>query len=222
MILVKSDYDTAVRFEKTGCMTKIGNKKHQVLFKLYCDSLSIDSCISLYKRFPNVVVLEYQGEARELSIKDIKGVRIIKTYESGVNITKEEIEDISESLPEGVSAVIKLPEDYSDMRFIYGISQKYANIRFCGGMLFRLEGCNLGCCECDYLTKLGMKYDDSNYIYEGCACAVNAYNIEEVELEEGKPIKLSGHNRGSSGTKKQNKKTIKMQELLSQFGSFEL
>ena len=223
MLIAKTDYEVANRFRNIGATTKIGNKKHQVFFKVYCDDLTIDECLDLFRASRNVLMLEYQGNLSTLAIKDLKGVYITKVYDFGNNITEEEIKDVVEELPDGMVGIIRVPQEYSDMHFVYNMSQKYPNIRFCGGTMFCFDGCRIGCCGRDILDKNGIKYDKNQYMFEGCSCAIETVLADDIELEEGKPYKSSdGKGSGSKKSSKSSKKAVKMQDLMYQFGHFEL
>ena len=220
MLLVKTDYETAKKYEFTGVHTKVGNKKHQVFFKVYCDDVTIDECLDLFRSSRNVIMLEYQGNLSTLAIKDLKGVYITRVFDFGNNITEDDIRDALEQIPDEVTAIIRVPQEYSDMHFVYDISQKYANVRFCGGTMFCFDGCRIGCCGRDILDKNGIKYDKSQYMFEGCSCALETVLSDDVILEEGKAYKSSSNNSG--GKKKSVKKSVQMQDLMYQFGHFEL
>lgn len=221
MLLVKTDYETAKKYERTGVTTKVGNKKHQVFFKVYCDELTIDDCISLYRSSRNVVMLEYQGNLSTLAMKDIKGVYITRVFDFGNNITETDIQDAIEELPDGVTGIMRVPQEYSDMHFVYDMSQKYQNIRFCGGTMFCFDGCRIGCCGRDILDARNIKYDKSQYMFEGCSCALETMLSDDVVLEEGKPYKVSGSS-GNTETRKPSKRNIQMVDLMSQFGHHDL
>lgn len=213
MLLVKTGYEVASKFRGKNVVTKIGNKKHQVYFKLYCDDMDIADCIKLYKENSNIVMLEYQGTDLGLMGVDLKGVYITKIFDFGTNISENDITDTIKYLQEGLTAIIRVPQEYKDMKFIYDMSNKYSNIRFCGGTVFCLDGCKLGCCGRDILDKKGIKYDATKYIYEGCCCALETLMDTDVELEEGSIIKKSG-----TGVKK----TLKFQDLLYKNGRVSL
>lgn len=218
MLLVKASFEVAKQYEHSSVITKIGNKKHQCYFKLYCDDLDIDDCLKLARTSKNIIMLEYQGSLPTLGMKDLSGVYVTRAFDFGMDVNETDIEGVFELLPKGVTAVIKLPQGYTDMRFIYSMSQKYKDIRFCGGTTFCFEGCNVGCCGRDILEKYNIKYDKSEYIHEGCACAAETVLAEEVELEVGKVHKTSQSTKKSAPSKKK----VLFQDLLYQSGRLEL
>ena len=57
-------------------------------------------------------------------------------------------------------------------------------------------------------------------MFEGCSCALETVLSDDVILEEGKAYKSSSNNSG--GKKKSVKKSVQMQDLMYQFGHFEL
>lgn len=210
MVIVKTGIETAKRYKGKAVVTKVGNKKHQVYFKVYCDDVDIAECVELYKSSSNILMLEYQGTEGGLLGVDLSNVYIAKVFDFGTNIVEEDIISLRDTqLPEGVVAVLRLPQEYCDMQFMYDMSQKYKDIRFCGGTVFCIDDCRLGCCGRDILNKRGVKYDTSQYFYEGCCCAAETFLDTDVELEEGKVSKKSG-GKGSSASKK----TLMFKDLL--------
>jgi len=219
MLLVKTGYETAKRFEFSGVKTKFGTKKHAVLFKVYCDDTDVKECIDLYRSSKNVIMLEYQGTLSTLGMQDLSNVYITRVYDFGTNISEDDVKGVVEELIDGLVGVIRLPQEYSDMRFIYNMSQKYSNIRFCGGSIFCIDGCNVGCCGRDILDKDNVKYDDTEYFHEGCCCALETVPDTEVILEEGVVKKSQSSSGKTSGGKK---KVALFKNLLYSGGTHEL
>lgn len=212
-VLVKVGYETASNFRGKGVGTKVGNKKHQVYFKLYCDDTNLKECLDLARHSANVVMLEYQGIPLALENENIEGVYITQVHDYGMNLCEEDVRDVVETTPKGVTPVIRLPLEYNDMQFIYNMSQKYSQIRFCGGTVFCLDGCRLGCCGRDILDSKGIKYNENQYIHEGCCCALETLNEEDVELVESK-VKEKKSQSGGTRTKKK----VMFKDLLYQSG----
>lgn len=219
MIIVKTDYVGAKVFENSGVRAKVGNKKHQVYFKVYCDDTDVEECIELYRNCGNIAMLEYRGAVESIAELDLHGVYIAKVFDFGTNITEEDVKGVSYSLREGLVGVVRVPTEYKDMQFIYDMSQKYNNIRFCGGTTFCLDGCRLGCCGRDILDKRNIKYDEKQYFHEGCCCAAETFDATEVELEECKVTKRAGSKSGNGGGKK---KVALFKDLLYSGGTFDL
>lgn len=200
-LLVKSCFDTASKFQGKGVTTKIGKKKHQVYFKVYCDDTSVVQAIDLACKSSNIVMLEYQGNPSELEGIDTKGVYIAVVHDFGMDISLKDIEMVKSEIPDGVTFIVKLPNEFNDMQFIMEVNSIYKDIRFCGGTMFCLEGCKLGCCGKDILDKKGIKYPEDVYLFEGCCCGLETLSEEDVELEEGK-VQSEKSGRKSGGTKK--------------------
>lgn len=217
-VLVKVGYETANKFRGKGVGTKVGNKKHQVYFKLYCDDTNLKDCIDLARNSANVVMLEYQGIPLALENEDLHGVYITQVHDYGMNLCEEDIQDIIDTTPTGVTPIVRLPLEYNNMKFIYDMSQKYKPIRFCGGTVFCLDGCSLGCCGRDILDSKGIKYNENQYIHEGCCCALETLTEEDVELVESKVKERKS--RASTGGKG-SKKTVMFKDLLYQSGAVE-
>lgn len=208
-------------FENSGVRAKVGNKKHQVYFKLYCDDTDVKDCIDLYRSCGNIAMLEYRGAIESIEDLDLSGVYIAKVFDFGTNISEDDVEGVSSSLREGLVGVLRVPTEYKDMEFIYEMSQKYDNIRFCGGTTFCLDGCRLGCCGRDILEKRNIKFDSKQYSHEGCCCAAETFDSTEVELEEYKVTKRAGSStKSSSGGSK--KKVSMFKDLLYSGGTFDL
>lgn len=222
MLIVKTSYNEAKRFEHSGVRAKVGNKKHQVYFKVYCDDTDVKDCIELYRSSGNILMLEYQGALESIAELDLNGIYIAKVFDFGTNITEDDVLGVSASLRDGLVGVLRVPTEYKDMEFIYNMSQKYSNIRFCGGTTFCLDGCRLGCCGRDIFEKRNVKYDDKQYFHEGCCCAAETVSDTEVELEECKVTKRVGTKSSSNNGGGGKKKVALFKDLLYSGGTFEL
>lgn len=219
MLLVKTSYTVANEYKGYIVNTKLGNKKHQVYFKVYCDDTDIDECLDLFRNSKNIVMLEYQGSLPILEMKDLTGVYITRVFDFGTNITEEEIKGVVEMLPKGVTGIIRMPVEYSDMRFVHDMSMKYDSIRFCGGTMFCFDGCRIGCCGRDILDKAGIRYDKTKYLFEGCSCALDTVSETEVVLEKGKPQTSTAQKTSRSASPR---KKLLFHDLIYQSGKVEL
>lgn len=214
-VIVRTSFDNAKRYYGKGVVTKIGNKKHNVFFKVIVDDFSIDE--ALKSDDSNIVMFDYRGMVTNQTYLGIESTNLYvsKTYEYGSNISEQDIVDVINEVPKGVVPIIKLPDDYKDFEFICRVCDKYDRVRFCGGTLFCADGCRIGCCGRDVLDNAKIKYPDGNYIKEGCACALDIISDEGLELEITDKKVRSERKKSSSGVKRQ--KTKMFGDLLGGF-----
>ena len=197
-VLVRADLESVKQYRGKSVSTKIGNKKNQVLFRVVVDDFSLVDALAYAKTDKNIVMLEYQGSHQYLSTiaesyNGAPDLPYMVVHESvGHNIDEEVLNSVLASFPQWCSVVIKLPNDYSNMEFIYNMSQKYPRVRFCGGYVFEIDGCRLGCCGRDIFEKTGVKYSNNDMIKEGCSCCVSTVQFEDVTLDvSSKPERVS-------------------------------
>ena len=227
MVIVRTDLDRAKSFYKKGALTKYANKEQQVLFRVTIDDFNFDEAIECYKKDVNIVMLEYEGTDEYLkatTMDKCKGVYMTKSIDVGTDVTSDDIDKIVSTYPSFLTLIIKLPQEFNDMKFIKDMCNKYSNIRFCGGTLFQLDGVRLGCCGADKLGRYKVK--DREFIKVGCGCALPVLS-DKVELIKTdtvinvKPIV----NRGStvksvrSSKSDSNKKVSKAQKFSEMLGS---
>lgn len=185
--IVKTDLERAKEYTGKGVATMVGSKKHTVVFRVSVDDFTLEEAVSLYKRDRNIVMLDYVGTLEYLSTCSealFDGVYVGRKIDVGSDVFQEDIEGVLSKLPQGVTLVVGLPDDYSDMEFVYNMSHKYPNVRFCGGNLFLLEGCNIGCCDSKVLSRASLKYKDIGLIRQGCGCDLQVLVGSEIELVE--------------------------------------
>lgn len=212
-VIVRTSFDNAKQYKGKGVSTKVGNKNHNVFFKVIIDDFTIEE--ALKNNDSNIIMYEYQGTTTNpiyLGVEDTD-LYITKSYEFGNDISESDIEDLLNRTPNGIVPIIKLPEDFKGFEFVCRMCDKYPRVRFCGGIMFCADGCRVGCCGRDVLDNAGIKYKDSNYIKEGCACSLDIISDEGLELEVSeKKTKVERKSKSSScksssrGTKKQKTK----------------
>lgn len=213
-IFAKVCYETALKFKGKGVTTKIDKKKHQVYFKVYCDDTDIQDALNLARISSNIVMLEYQGDLSLLHQYDTGGVYLGVVHDFGMDITEADIAALLTELPANVILIVRVPLEFSNMQFIQDICTKYSNVRFCGGTIFCLEGCKVGCCGRDILEGKKIKVGNDTMMYQGCSCALQTYQEDDLELEEGKVQKSQG--KKSGGAKK---RTLMFRDLLYSGGT---
>lgn len=216
-VIVKANLEQVKEYKNKNVSLKIGNKKHQVYFRVEADDFSLLDAIEHAKTDRNVVMLEYAG-----SDNFIKSVAVAPSdnfpyvgvsYEVGMNLSEEDIVNALAEYPEWSTIIIKLPDEYKNLEFLYNMCQKYPRIRFCGGYTFSIDGCRLGCCGRDILEKKNIKVSDSEYLKIGCSCALQTLQFDDVDLSIS--LKAERTSNTSSGTKSPaSKRSAKFGSLL--------
>lgn len=225
-IIVKADYSVVSAYNGKTVTTKYNGKKHKVLFKLICDDTTLAESIALAKSNNNIVMLDYQGLTDAQDYKNLtesSSVYIGKTFVFGNNFTREDIQGVLDETPLGVTPIIKLPDDFSNLELVYKFCKEFPRIRFCGGHLFCLSECRIGCCGIDIIDKTGVKYSVESYNKTGCCCALEVVDYVGLELEAS--AKSSKQNSQRSPQKKKAtkpKKTLRFSDLLYSNGKVDL
>jgi hypothetical protein len=84
-------------------------------------------------------------------------------------------------MPTGITPVFKLKSNFVDLESLYKFNQSYPKVRFCGGNLFAIKGCNIGCCGISLLNAKGINYDLDAYYRKGlCNCALEVHEFSEL------------------------------------------
>lgn len=217
-VLVRANLSDIFAYKGKNVTTKIGSKKHQVLFRVEVDDFSLVQAIEHSKNDKNVLMLDFAGTENFIKSCSVDasgkipyvGVRV----EVGLNLTEQDIVNMLAVYPEWVTLVIKLPDEYKDMQFLYEMCKKYNRIRFCGGHTFNIDGCRLGCCGLDLIEKLDIKVNNVNYIHQGCSCALESFDITDVELVVSQKAERSS-NTGSSKSKSKSSTPKKSKAVFS-------
>lgn len=214
-VILRVSYREALKYKGKTVNCTVDGKKHNAYFKVICDDLDLESCIELAKTSKNILMLDYQGiDGAEVP----DGIYVGKSFDWGSNITDSDVDNIVENeLPKGMTAIIKLPDGYKNIEFVWRMSQKYPNVRFCGGTFFCATGCNLGCCGIDILDKRGIKHTDSSYMREGCCCGFQVLDLSDVSDISVGEVKQ----KSSSSSSSKKKPKISFSSLLFQSGKFE-
>lgn len=189
MVVFDATLDVASRYSDGACEGMVDGKKHQVYFRIDADDGDIVSCVEEAKRNPNIVAIRYSGTADGIRPVDLTGVYVTVSRDFGSNITESDILDFRDDYQgTGVSFVIRVPESYADIHFMWDMSQKYPDVRFCGGTVFCIDGCRLGCLGRDVLAKRGIRCDESAYLHKGCSCAARVVSeVEDLHCKASKP-----------------------------------
>lgn len=176
-MLVNLKYD---QVEGSALKGEVNGKAVNLFMQVEVDNSNVEQALERFKGNKWVVGLDYVGDVQQLVGLNLNGLNVLvkKDYD-GV----EQIDEALKGIPEGVNLVMKLPLDYSDMRVIHTYSQKYPNLRFCGGTLLRINGCHIGCIEQQDVFK---KIPDSklSLVCEGCSCVYKHSLLDDFDLVE--------------------------------------
>lgn len=223
--IVKADLDSIREYKGKSAVAKIKGRKYQAYFRLDVDDFNLSEAVEYAKTDKNVLMLAYSGAGFALKSQEgaVNGVYIGWLIPVGNNVTEEDIQGYLKELPEGVSIVFQFPEDYKDLEFMVKMMEKYPAIRICGGHTFCFDDCRFGCCGRDVLTRAGIAFDKTDYLREGCSCAVGIYELSDVSLSAAS----RGSDKSNMGTKKQSgtqkaKKSQQFSSLLYSGGKVEL
>lgn len=218
-MLVKIDLDEAKAFGRNRLITKVGNKKKQVLMMINVDNTNIKDAIEFAVGNPSVSALIYEGTEQYFSLLselDTKGVYICKVEQFGDDVSEEGINQLLEILPKWATLVVDLPEEYKNMEFICSMCEKHPRVRFSGGYLFNFKDSRLGICGDDILDKLGVK-GDVGLIRSGDCCGLPVVNYGDIEIS----VATAKDKVSTSGEKSPaKKKTISFGELFGGSSSF--
>lgn len=162
--------------------------KEVVLYiRLLCDEFDIMDGIDLIAKNDNILLLDYVGSDFSpvymgLTSDVIGDNCVIKITDVEDSLTEKFVGGIVADTPSGIIPVLRLPESFTDLELLYKLNQKYPSVRFCGGTLFVIEGCNIGCCGMELLKKKGVKYDLDAYYRNGlCDCALEVHDFAEIK-----------------------------------------
>ena len=222
-IIVKCDLATAKEYTGKSVVAKVGKKKHSVAFRVTADDFTIDEAVELAKRDSNIIMVNYIGSQENIKGVSPNGVYVAWSMEVGNDLTEDDIVKYLAETPEGVSLIVKVPEDYNNIRFLCDMLDKYDNLRICGGSLFCFDGYKFGCCGRDICAMKGVSFSEDSYIHEGCCCAVDIFDLTDVELTASASKGASkGTKKSGSTAKKPSNKVAKFSSLLYGNGKVEL
>jgi hypothetical protein len=167
---------------------EINGKNVNFIMRVQVDELNIVEALAKFKGNKHVASFDYVGEPSFLKTIDIGNAIVIVSKD--IEKLDMNVDFIMNDLDSRIRVVFKLPNDYTDMKAIYDYSAKYPNVRFCGGNLIRLEGCNIGCIGQADITK---KIPDSrlSITSEGCACVMANIHIDDSDTVEFYEAKLT-------------------------------
>lgn len=215
-VIAVAGLDTVREYSNGSVKAKIGNKNHQVFFRVLVDSTNIGEALSLAKKDSNIIALEYTLDSLvycDLSMYSLDDVYVFFRKEFGTDICIEDVNNFLFNVPAGVTPVIKVPDSFNDMEFVCKVCEMSPEVRFCGGYLFEMGGCRLGCCGSDILESKGIKCDCTSKIKDGCGCGLPTYDADELNLVlTEKVARVPKERRKGSSAPRQ--KTLKFGDIL--------
>lgn len=185
-VLVKCRIDDIKKYLGKQIKGIINGKEVVLYIRLLCDEFDIMDGLDLIKNNDNILLLDYIGSDfspiyMTLSSEVVGDNYVIKLTDVENELTEKYVESIVKETPSGIVPVLRLPEKFKDLELIYNLNQKYPRVRFCGGTLFVIDGCNIGCCGMDLLQKKGVQYDLDAYYRKGtCDCALEVHDFKEI------------------------------------------
>lgn len=202
-VIVKLGVEEYRQFSGKKVTTKIEKKNHNVFFRLVIDSETYSEGISMFETNLDVLSVQYAGIVTSLDtvarLANMRGVAIDVEHEFLDTVTEEDVYGLAEETISGVTVLIKLPETYCDMEFIYNMSQAYKNVRFCGGNLFTIEGCRLGCSIEARLKRASIAPEIG--IIDSCCSGLIRYELEALKLEVSEKSKVASSSVPRTGKK---------------------
>ena len=211
-VIAKIDLDDMKEYHNKTVTTKIKTRKYSVKFRVAVDEYNMNEAVKLAKSDSNIIMLAYDGVGYGLKnlTESLDGVYFGWVVPVKLNVTEEDIKSYLSFAKDGVSIIFKVPDEYKDIEFMYKMMEKYPNIRFCGGKAFCFDECRFGCCGRDICQKAGIQVTNKDYWREGCCCALDVYNADELVLSVTEKVtsaksgkKLSSEKKSSSKAKPQ-------------------
>lgn len=157
----------------------VDGKETMCYMRVAVNSDNVIEAVSALKGYKNVVAFDYTGDIQTLEGLETYNTPICVKYT--LDVVDNTIDDIMASVPETVRVIIGVPSDFCNMQVIEEYSNKYQNIRFCGGHFIRLEGCNIGCIGVEDIPR---KIHANRIKLEcrGCACAYENTDINDFDI----------------------------------------
>ena len=210
-IIARCDLETAKSLKSKGISTKVNNRNHKVYLVTDCDDSNITDAVNSLKVSNAVVGIEYIGSTMSdaylgLTSDVVGSLYIYKTENFGSDISVEDVERMYSEVPTGVVPVAVLPSDFTDLKTLVEITEKFPRVRFAGGDLFEVYNLKLGCYGRDILEKKGIKLGaDSLETFDG-GNALETFTYIDLTCDiTDKPEKTT---RISSGSKPSNGGTV--------------
>lgn len=200
------DLNMAEMYSGKSLTAKVNGKKHKVYLKLQCNSNTLEKGIEFAHKSSNILFIEYQGFITDEALKRFgvgSGVQINYNFEVGNNFSEQDIVQLLEDIPDGITPVIRLQSDFSDLKSISELCSKYPRLRFLGGNLFRLNNLPLGNYDNILLDKKGIKYSIESYLTSEFEDILQSADITDLDITiSDKPEKEVKHNNSNKSKAK--------------------
>lgn len=208
-MLLRLKYDDVKANAAKG---EVNGKNVNFFMRVEVDESNIVEAIDRFRGNRYVASLDYVGEEGYLKTIDIEGILVIVA--KSVDMIDGGTEYYLSELDPRVRPVLKLPRDFSDMKQLFDLSQKFPNVHFCGGHLIKIDGCNIGAITRNDISK---KIPDSRIplVTEGCACVFQNITIEDADSVEFYEARVSPMERKSRSTSKGKSKSSTSRKKVS-------
>lgn len=201
MILIKTDnFEDIKPYENTSVTAKGTGRKQTAKFIIDIDDYNYKEVFEYARNCNHIIHANYIGSDELLQTIQIPdGLYVTKTYTLVDINDSTEITNFVNTIPQGITPVIRIPEQYKDldilMMWVYYTCANYPTIRVVGGNFFALEGTRVGYIGRDmYETDDSSKYEYNEYCFDILAKT-------DVEIFAG-VVKGKKKSNGSSENKK--------------------
>lgn len=207
-LICSVDYTVALQYKNMSLSTKYNNRKHKVYLKVLCNEFSLELAQALARESKNILMVEYQGLQSSQAFLEYKpnGSYVGYVTEVGNNISEEEVRELHTDTPAGMTLVLRLPNDFTNLELLSDLSQVFPDVRFCGGCLFPVEGIKVGAIGVDILEKANIKFDESSYILDRTDDVLENVPIEILTIETSVATGKKASTKKAPGEKKPAKK----------------
>lgn len=133
--------------------------------------------VALYPERYKGVIFNYIGDmqqAQSLYVEK-KDFEIICIYNP---TTLEEVPQLLHYVPNYMTCVIQLPQEFSDMRILKSYCSVHPNIRFVGGHLLQIEGVRIGYVDNTFISK---KSNGLSVVTNGLDGLYMVYDYTQIE-----------------------------------------
>lgn len=220
-LICNVDLEQAKKYLGVNLSAKYNGKNHKVYLRLCCDDFNLSECIEFSRKCQSVLAVSYRGMPNNevyVGLDKDTGVYITRDYSQGNNISESDVQSILEETPTGVTAVINLPEDFTDLNFVWRMCSKYDRLRFCGGKLFQIDGAHIGGIGLDIIRRVDVKFNPDSFAVCGTdICEV--VDITELEIKTSTGSSKSNSSSSSSRKESKPKKTLMFADIFNNGGA---
>lgn len=172
--------------QNTAARGEVDGKKVNFFLRVGVTESNLEEALKKYTACKTIVGFDYEGSAEALYNLDLPANRIFVTKE--VADLGPGIDFIVKAYPDVVRLILKVPDDFVDMRQVGQCCTRFANVRVDGGRLLRLPGVRIGAVDQDDFVK---KVPESRVLLAcegdaGIMRSVDYLDVENLEFYEGK------------------------------------